>query len=155
MQDFFHGYALNGIDAKGRVSVPAAYRDVIEARSKTRAILLAPHETQPCLVGFDTAYSARLNELIERRCADGAARDNAELVAFGLSERFSYDEPGRIVMTALLKEMFELDRWAFFIAKGETFEIWNPWRLIEVKGDAEPNIARTVQFCLKQKGEAA
>ncbi len=154
MQDFFHGYALNGIDAKGRVSVPAAYRDVIEARSKTRAVLLAPHDSQPCLIGFDTAYSARLNEIIAARGdALSAERDNAALKLFGLSERFAYDEPGRIVLTALQKELFELERFAFFIAKGETFEVWNPYRLIEAKEADEPNIARTVRFCLKQKGE--
>jgi MraZ protein len=156
MQDFFHGYALNGIDAKGRVSVPASYRDVVEARSKTRAVLLAPHDSQPCLIGFDTAYSSRLNEIIASRGdALSAERDNAALKLFGLSERFVYDEPGRIVLTALQKELFELDRLAFFIAKGETFEVWNPYRLIEAKEAEEPNIARTVRFCLKQKGEPA
>src|SRR3546814_15131042 len=34
MQGFFHGYAMNGIDAKNRVSVPSGYREVIEVHSR-------------------------------------------------------------------------------------------------------------------------
>src|SRR3546814_6125653 len=96
MQGFFHGYAMNGIDAKNRVSVPSGYREVIEARSHARIIVLAPHEREPCLIGYDQAYSARLYEKLDRRFGDdfGPERDDAARRQFGATEQLGYDDHG-------------------------------------------------------------
>ena len=154
MQGFFHGYAMNGIDAKNRVSIPSGYRDVIEARSAARIIVLAPHEREPCLIGYDQAHSARLYEKLDRRFGDdfGPERDNAARMQFGMTEQLNYDDNGRIVLSPMLKELGELDRLAFFIANGDTFEIWNPDILLEAKGAADPRLARIVKAQLAAKG---
>ena len=36
-RDLFHGYAMNAVDAKNRLAIPAAYRDVSQRRSQTRS----------------------------------------------------------------------------------------------------------------------
>ena len=58
LEHLFQGSALNGVDAKGRVSVPAFLRTVIERRGDARTIVLAKHETFPCLSAYDPAYAA-------------------------------------------------------------------------------------------------
>src|SRR3546814_19812471 len=111
---------MNGIDAKNRVSLPAGYRDVIEARSSARVIVLAPHEREPCLTGYDQAYSARLYEKLDRSFGDdfGAGRDDASRMQFGMTEQLGYDGNGRIVLSPMTKDLGELDCLAFFIADG-------------------------------------
>lgn len=157
MQGFFHGYAMNGIDAKNRVSVPSGYREVIEARSHARIIVLAPHEREPCLIGYDQAYSAKLYEKLDRRFGDdfGPERDDAARRQFGATEQLGYDDNGRIVLSPMIKELGELDRLAFFIAAGDTFEIWNPNVLLEVKGASDPRLARIVRAQIEAKGGKA
>jgi MraZ protein len=156
MLEFFHGYALNAIDAKNRVSVPAGYRDVIERRSDARAVVLAPHEREPCLVGYDRRHSAKLAEQMDRRFGDdfGAPRDDFARLAFGATENLPFDDNGRIVLSPMLKELGELDKLAFFIAAGDTFELWNPRVLLEAKG-GDARLARIVRRQLEARGEAA
>ena len=45
LEHLFQGSALNAVDAKGRVSVPAFLRSVIERRGDARTIVLAKHDS--------------------------------------------------------------------------------------------------------------
>src|SRR3546814_4567733 len=112
-----------------------------------RIIVLAPHEREPCLIGYDQAYSARLYEKLDRRFGDdfGPERDDAARRQFGATEQLGYDDNGRIVLSRMIKALGELDRLDFFIAAGDTFAIWNPNVLLQVKGDSDPRRARSVR----------
>lgn len=152
-QAFFHGYAMNAVDAKNRLSVPAGFRDVIEARSGTRALVIAPHERETCLIGYDRARVARLQAMIDRRFGDdfGPERDDFVRLAYGASEPATWDDTGRIILSATMKELGEIERHAFFLAAGDYFEIWNPERLLEAKG-ADTRLARIVRRHLEGRG---
>lgn len=151
--DFFHGYALNAVDAKNRLSVPSGYREIIERRSGAKAIIVAPAERAPCLVGYDRARSGNLQAQLETRF-DGdwsEARDDFARTAFGLSESLPYDETGRVVLSPMLKELAEIDKLALFLAAGDYFEIWNPETLLASKGETGP-IGRVVRRLLDARG---
>ena len=66
MEHLFQGSALNAVDAKGRVSIPAFLRGVIERRGDARTIVLAKHEAFPCLSAYDPAYAALKHAKLER-----------------------------------------------------------------------------------------
>src|SRR3546814_8372105 len=70
------------------------------------------------------------------------------------SSDLGYDDNGRIVLSPMIKELGELDRLAFFIAAGDTFEIWNPNVLLEVKGASDPRLARIVRAQIEAKGRS-
>ena len=53
LEHLFQGSALNAVDAKGRVSVPAFLRGVIERRGNARTIVIAKHEAFPCLSAYE------------------------------------------------------------------------------------------------------
>ncbi len=154
MGEYFHGYALNAVDAKNRLSIPAAYRETIEKRSASRTVVLAPAERAPCLVGYDRGYSDLLAEQLRHRFADdySDARDNFARFAFGGSEPLTIDDNGRVILTPMLKDLGELDRHAFFLAAGDYFEIWNPRRLLDQPG-LDPRLDRIVRRQLETKGE--
>ncbi len=156
-RDFFHGYAMNAVDSKNRLSIPAAYRDVIERRTQTRTVVLAPHPRGlPCLVGYDVGRTARLQDQIDAKYgADyGEERENEARALFGLSEDMNYDENGRIMMSADLRDWAELEKHVFFIAVGDYFEVWNPQVLLRERGN-DPLIARLVKRQLEAKGVSA
>lgn len=143
---FFHGYALNAVDAKNRLSVPSGYRDTNEKRSGERQLIVGPAERAPCLVGYDILRFERLQAQLDERFAGNYSgeRDDFARDAFGLNESLPYDETGRVILTQSLKLASGIDRLAFFIAAGDYFEIWNPQRLIEHKGATSP-VGRIVQ----------
>lgn len=155
-RDFFHGYAMNAVDAKNRLSIPAAYREVVERRSQNRTVVLAPHERMPCLIGYDRNYTETLFEQLQQRTggAYGEEREDVARRLFGSSEPFPYDDNGRIIFSGFLRDYAEIDRLVFFIATGDYFEMWNPHVLLEAKG-SEPMIARLVKRQLDARGETA
>src|ERR1700679_786204 len=110
MEHFFLGYALNAIDAKGRVSIPADFRAVVERRSQVSAIILGPHPTADCLVAYDRSYSALLHQKLSvARDPTSDDWDQRSVIQFGLTEELAYDSTGRIALSKNLKNWGQLD----------------------------------------------
>ena len=137
LEHLFQGSALNGVDAKGRVSVPAFLRSVIERRGDARTIVLAKHETFPCLSAYDPAYAAlkhskieRLLEKNEQEAGAELAYQQSNLLAFAVSEEVPYDSTGRILLPAMMRRKGGIADLALFLGVGETFQIWNPQTLL-------------------------
>src|SRR5688572_17957079 len=93
LEHLFQGSALNAVDAKGRVSVPAFLRSVIERRGDARLITLAKHDAFPCLSAYDPAYAAlkhsKLERLLEKNEQEAGAQlayQQSNLLAFAVSE---------------------------------------------------------------------
>jgi MraZ protein len=133
LEFLFQGSALNAVDAKGRVSVPAFLRSVIERRGDSKTIVLAKHETFDCLSAYDPAYAAlkhsKLERLFEKQEADPQAAldyQQRNLMAFAATEEVPYDSSGRIVMPPMMRRKGQVGDLALFLGTGETFQIWNP-----------------------------
>lgn len=155
----YTGHALNAVDGKGRVAVPAGLRQAVEANGDGRNLIIAKHETDPCLIGYDRGWSALLHARLGRsedRAADAGRdydRHNANRRAFGLVEDVPFDASGRFILPPMLKERARLDDLALFLGAGDTFEIWNPRLLIDAPAmDAE--IKDVARWLLASKGLA-
>ena len=138
LEHLFQGSALNGVDAKGRVSVPAFLRTVIERRGDSRTIVLAKHEHFPCLSAYDPAYAALKHQKIERLLEKNEQQPDAQLaysqsnlLAFAISEEVPYDSTGRILLPAMMRRKGGIADLALFLGVGETFQIWNPDLLLK------------------------
>ena len=153
--DSFLGNALNAVDAKNRVSVPAGFRDVLALRSDARSLIVAPAERADCLVGYDRSYPAKVLAQLESRFAGdySDARDDQFRAAFGSSEAVPIDENGRIILSPNMKDIGEIDRLALFWGMADRFEIWNPLRFIERPG-LDPRLVRIVCRQLDARGAA-
>jgi MraZ protein len=154
----FRGHALQGIDAKGRVGIPAQLRATIERNSGEKVLLLGVNEADGSLTGSDTKHSqidyARYEREQERALEQGREPRLAAsaLVTFGITEELPFDSSGRFILPSFFREEAGLTDLAFFIGKGDHFEIWNPQRLID--GNAEAIVQRAVKACLAQRGVA-
>ena len=142
LEHLFQGSALNAVDAKGRVSVPAFLRQVIERRGDARTIVLAKHDAFTCLSAYDPAYAAlkhqKLERLAEKQETDPAAElDYARrtMMAFGATEEVAYDSSGRIIVPPMMRRKGQIEDLALFIGVGETFQVWNPKLFL-----ADPNV---------------
>ena len=124
----FTGNALNAVDAKSRLSIPAAFRETIQARAKNRTLFIGPAEFADCLIGFDEVYNAERTEIFKARFAGDHSRSrvNAAQLLWAGVEKQTIDEAGRIVLSQTLKELGNIGNRALFLASGDYFEIWNP-----------------------------
>jgi 16S rRNA (cytosine1402-N4)-methyltransferase len=110
LEHLFQGSALNAVDAKGRVSIPAFLRVVIERRGDARTIVLAKHEAFPCLSAYDPAYAAlkhaKLERLLEKEETSPDAQleyQQRNLMAFAATEEVPYDSSGRILFPPMMR----------------------------------------------------
>ena len=67
LEHLFNGSALNAVDPKGRLSIPAFIRGVIERRSDAKAVVIGMHDVSPCLNAYDRGYARHLHLENERR----------------------------------------------------------------------------------------
>lgn len=154
----FRGHALQGIDAKGRVGIPAPLRATIERNSGEKLLLLGVNDSDGCLTGADTNQSQIEYARMEREQERALEQDRTPRLSataqelFGIAEDIPFDASGRFILPAFYREEAGLADWAFFIGRGDHFEIWNPQRLLD--GDAPEIVKRAVRSSLAQRGVA-
>jgi MraZ protein len=158
LEHLFQGSALNSVDAKGRVSVPAFLRSVIERRGDARTITLAKHESFPALSAYDPAYAAlkhsKLERLLEKEETNPDAQldyEQRNLMAFAATEEVPYDSSGRIVLPPMMRRKGGIDDLALFLGAGETFQIWNP-KLFLAEPRVPDDMKDIARFRLEERG---
>lgn len=161
LEHLFQGSALNAVDAKGRVSIPAFLRSVIERRGNAKTVVLAKHESFPCLSAYDPAYAALKHAKLERLLEKEETNPDAELeyqqrnlMAFAASEEVGYDSSGRILMPPMMKMKGRISDLALFLGAGETFQIWNP-ELLLAEARVPDDLKDIVRFRLEERGASA
>ncbi|GAC1591640.1 MAG: transcriptional regulator MraZ [Sphingomicrobium sp.] len=161
LEHLFQGSALNAVDAKGRVSVPAFLRQIIERRGDARTIILAKHDQFPALSAYDPGFAAMRHGKLERLLEKEETNPDAELeyqrrnlMAFAATEETPYDTSGRIVLPPMMRRKGGIEELALFLGAGETFQIWNPTLFL---GDARipEDMKDIARFRLEERGLSA
>ncbi|MHA6722307.1 division/cell wall cluster transcriptional repressor MraZ [Sphingomonas sp. RS2018] len=134
MDDFelYEGSALQGVDAKGRVAIPADFRAVFEKNSPSRTIVIGIHPLLPCLRAYDLTWSKINFSQIQRDLlspdADVRAIAEKRSADFADVDRAPFDPSGRFVLDEFFRSEAKIESpgWAFFAGDAQTFNIWNP-----------------------------
>jgi MraZ protein len=126
MDRFVSHYMLR-LDAKGRVSVPAAFRTVL-ARDGFEGLYCHPALDQPALDAGGDALLAEIEALITSYPPYSDQREQFALSLYGTSETLKIDGEGRIVLTDSLKAHAGIADAATFVGLGHKFRIWEPGR---------------------------
>lgn len=129
----FRGESDHKVDAKGRVSIPASFRRVIQQGDPEwredvlpRFILVYGGKTRNYLEGFTIEAMDEVDEKIAKHPRGSAKRKRMERLYNTQSIETIVDDTGRIVLSPKLREKIGLDGMAKFVASGDTFEIWEP-----------------------------
>lgn len=132
--DRFLSNAVNRIDAKGRVSVPAHFRSVIQKRGFSELYALRALEVPAMDVG-----GPDLLDLYEQRIEleDPFLRTGEDMSFYvhGEGTFLKLDQDGRIGMTDFIRAHTGITSEAVFVGRGKFFQIWEPSRF-EMHGRA-------------------
>ncbi len=124
----FLGTHQNRLDAKGRVSVPAAFRTTLRglAEDGSAALVLRPSHTQPCIEAWPTSAFQQLATPLDR--LDLFSDDHDDLAAALYADAFPVesDKEGRIVLPDALVAHAGLSEAVVFMGLGRIFQIWEP-----------------------------
>ncbi len=129
----FRGESLHKVDAKGRVSVPAAFRRVLEdgdpdfsGSSYPNFVVVYGGVRGNCLEGYTITSITKVDNLISKLPRFSRDREMLERFINTQSTYMQLDETGRIVLSPRLKEIIGIQDEAIFAGMGEKFQIWEP-----------------------------
>jgi len=122
----FRGANKVTLDAKGRVAVPARYRERIAATCEGHLVVTVDRDR--CLL----VYPQTDWDDIERRLM-AAANLSPEVrrlqrLLVGHATEVDLDSHGRILISQALREFASLDGTAMFVGQGRKFELWDEGR---------------------------
>lgn len=136
----FRGESQHKVDTKGRVSIPALFRRVLEAGDPDYTEGLNPNlvivygdHRRNYLECYTIEAIDEVDEQIAQLPRGSVERRMLERLFNGQSFPTSVDETGRLVLPAKLRQKIGLEKEAFFMATGDTFQIWNPETFEEVE----------------------
>ncbi|WP_341245876.1 division/cell wall cluster transcriptional repressor MraZ [Nereida ignava] len=139
----FRGEYHQKVDAKGRVSIPAPFRRVLEAGDPAwengklpEFVLVYGDDRRAFLEGFTVDGMASVDAKIRKLPRGSKKRHALSRLYSGRSVTLSVDETGRFVLSPKLREKLGITNEAYFIANNDTFEIWTPETF-----EAENNLA--------------
>lgn len=120
----------NKIDAKGRVSVPAQFRGVLERDGirldDTLAIYCYPSLDAPALDAGGQRLATKIDELLAGLPDYSDERDELSVALYGDVEFLRVDGDGRIVLSRELRAHAGITSKVTFVGLGEKFQIWEP-----------------------------
>ncbi|MBS0565485.1 MAG: division/cell wall cluster transcriptional repressor MraZ [Proteobacteria bacterium] len=129
----FRGSETFKVDAKGRVSIPAPFRRVIEASDpdwreglRPNIIIVYGGDRQDWLEVYTMRAIEEIDEQIELMQRGSPERLMLEERMYGQSIETHIDDDGRLVLPQRLREKIGLISEAFFISAGDYFKIWRP-----------------------------
>ena len=129
----FRGESLHKVDLKGRVSVPAPFRRVLEdgdpefkTGSNPNFVIVYGGVKTPCLEAYTMKSISTVDQLISKLPRFSREREILERFINTQSIYIQLDENGRIVLPPKLKAFIGLEGEAIFAGMGEKFQIWEP-----------------------------
>ena len=129
----FRGESLHKVDIKGRVSIPAQFRRVLEEGDpdfKTginpSCVLVHSQKSRRCLEGYSISSINEVDDLVSGLPRYSREREILERMLNAQSSYAQIDENGRLVLSLKLRELIGLNTEAIFIGMGDKFQIWEP-----------------------------
>jgi MraZ protein len=143
----FLGTHQNKLDAKGRVSVPAAFRAALRQNGDnngngsrnelsgnpsngnchgTPLLVLRPSHKHPCVEAWPPAEFRALSEPLDRYDLFSEEHDDLANTLFANAYPVEADREGRIVLPDVLIAHAGLGESVIFMGLGRIFQIWEP-----------------------------
>lgn len=120
---------VNKVDRKGRVSVPAQFRQVLAEQSPAGAasgLVVFRSVTLPALEACSAKHMEDLAADLELMDLSDEEREHLELTIFSASVALPIDPEGRMILPDDLREFAGIDDQVAFVGKSKTFQIWEP-----------------------------
>jgi MraZ protein len=128
MERFVSTY-INKIDAKGRVSVPASFRAVLERDGFVDGgVYCYPSLDAPALDAGGKSLAANIDRLLDGLPDYSDERDELSVALYGDVVTLSVDQDGRIVLPEALRAHAGLETHVAFVGLGQKFQMWEPAR---------------------------
>jgi MraZ protein len=118
----FRGSSYHTVDGKGRVSIPARYREILQGNQESKLVLTA---FEGYLLAYPQSAWMRVEQGLEN--LDPFKPENRAHIRNLVSraEDCPLDRQGRVLIPQFLREYAKLDRDVAMVGMISNFEIWD------------------------------
>jgi MraZ protein len=142
--DRFVSTFTNRIDAKGRVSIPAPFRSVLERDRYVvgagLGIYCYPSLDAPALDAGGERLAQKIDALLAGLPDYSDERDELSVALYGDVQVLAIDPDGRIVLPEKLRAHAGLVAEVAFVGLGDKFQLWEPKRFEERRARARAKV---------------
>ncbi len=151
--DGFVATYVNRLDQKGRVSVPAAYRQVL-AREGEDGLYCYPALDQPAIDGGGARLMQAIADRLDVFQTFSEDHESLSTAFYGESRILKIDADGRVVLPEEFRLHAGITDTAVFVGQGFKFQIWEPARFQERQRETRAHL-RSVTRALGQSNLTA
>jgi len=120
----FQGAALLNLDSKGRLAIPARYRDMLLANCAGNMVLTAD-AADCCLLFYPQPEWPTIREKLLKLSALNPKIRALQRRLIGYAEDVVMDGAGRVLISPTLRNYATLDKRVMLVGQGNKFELWD------------------------------
>ncbi|VUD40334.1 Transcriptional regulator MraZ [Thalassocella blandensis] len=112
------------MDAKGRIAVPAKYRDLLTSTCNGRIVMTA-HTQDRCVLLYPETEWQNILPKIEALPTFNKAALRVQRLMIGYACPLELDGNGRVLVPPTLRDFGHLEKKLMLVGMGKKFELWN------------------------------
>ncbi|MDC9581001.1 division/cell wall cluster transcriptional repressor MraZ [Xenorhabdus sp. PR6a] len=120
----FRGATLVNLDSKGRLTVPARYRDMLNEES-TGQLVCTIDLHQPCLLLYTLPEWEIIEEKLSRLSSMNPAERRVQRLLLGHASECQMDSAGRLLLAGTLRQHAGLTKEVMLVGQFNKFELWD------------------------------
>jgi MraZ protein len=120
----FKGRFEHTIDAKGRVSIPSRFREILASRYEDDRLIVTSF-LEPCLLAYPVAEWQALEERVRELPRFDPAVVRLKRVLVSGATECPIDKNGRILIPPVLRDLAGLEREMIWAGMVDNIEIWS------------------------------
>jgi MraZ protein len=121
----FSGTYYNTLDPKGRVIIPAPFREILSSTHNNSKLILANEIFDKCLCAYPVDEWNRLIEKVKDKPQTSDAVKYFMRRVIGSAQECEIDKQGRILVSSVLRTNAVLNSEVVLIGLGNRIELWD------------------------------
>ncbi|MDX7991651.1 division/cell wall cluster transcriptional repressor MraZ [Xenorhabdus littoralis] len=120
----FRGATLVNLDSKGRLTVPARYREMLNEESNGQMVCTIDLH-QPCLLLYTLPEWEIIEEKLSRLSSMNPAERRVQRLLLGHASECQMDSAGRLLLANTLRQHAGLTKEVMLVGQFNKFELWD------------------------------
>lgn len=120
----FRGASVISLDAKGRLAMPARYRERLQDECAGQMITTVDTSDR-CLLLYPLSEWEVIEEKLQRLSSFNPANRRVQRALLGYASETSLDSNGRMLLPTVLRDYAKLDKRIVLVGQGKRFELWD------------------------------
>lgn len=120
----FRGANSINLDSKGRIAIPAKYRNrIVESAESHMIITCDPYDN--CLLIFPLEHWETTESDLQSLSNSKPLHRRLKRIMLAHATEVDMDSSGRLLIPGVLRERANLNKEVMLIGQGKTFQLWN------------------------------